>query len=65
MDRTLEEKEAYLKARRVHLDRLKTKIGLNRAKFLMVGGAPVHPQLVEFFLSIDIQLFQVSPLVKI
>jgi long-chain acyl-CoA synthetase len=37
---------------------LKQRIGLRRVRYAAVGGAPIAPQVLEFFLGIGIQVFE-------
>ena len=48
--------KAYKLAKKVVFDKVKYNLGLDCAKFIGIGAAPVSKECLEYFLSLDIQL---------
>ncbi|GIW73400.1 MAG: AMP-dependent synthetase [Planctomycetota bacterium] len=49
----------YLVARRLVLDRIKEQLGFGRARMCVTGAAPIPRSLIEFFMSIDVPIYEV------
>ncbi len=49
----------YELAKKLVLSKLKTAIGLGRARLCVSGAAPIAPEVLEFFASIDIVIHEV------
>jgi long-chain-fatty-acid--CoA ligase ACSBG len=49
---------SYLVAKRLVLNKIKAKVGLERCKFTMVGAAPFNVDTLKFFLGLDLPIFE-------
>ena len=49
----------YSLAKRSVFDKIKSKIGLSRARVCVSGAAPISAEILEFFSSIDIVIHEV------
>ncbi len=52
-------KAAFRVARFVALDNVRTMIGIHRARYLVTGAAPISPDLVRWYLSLGVPMFEV------
>ncbi|HWN70874.1 MAG TPA: AMP-binding protein, partial [Haliangium sp.] len=46
-------------ARKLVLDKLRTAIGLGRARMCVSGAAPIAPEVLEFFASLDVVIHEI------
>jgi long-chain acyl-CoA synthetase len=45
-------------ARRLVFDKVRARLGFDRLRFAMSGAAPIDPQLLEFFLSLGLPIYE-------
>ena len=50
---------AYKAASKVVFSKLKPAIGLGRARFCVSGAAPIAPAVLEFFMGLDVMIYEV------
>lgn len=49
----------YALANRLILSKIKAALGFSQARFLVSGAAPIAPDVLEFFASLDLPIFEV------
>jgi len=52
-------KARFMLARWLSLDNVRKMIGIHRARFLLTGAAPISPDLIRWYLSLGVPMFEV------